>query len=302
VGAAVFAQEKVGLTVSSEIAFGDLGKGADYAFVTKGVPKDGAPDHVVGLATWIIPKIAYSTTIGKWSIGAGAKLTLSSQKDYNAPNYVAALEEFKVTYAVNDAVKVWGAFAGAGAKVTPGASYATGPFTISAELPLEGGFALSKVGFEPKVAYASGPLSASLKGVLKFVYTVPEGTADSDGWNKTENYEHLSIVQKIEVVGAYTAGPVKIEATFKIPLYAGWNDGNDGKVGDPSVGTNEFNFTGVIIEPKITYTVNSAVSAFAKVELSRIGLGSEITDSQLDKKGKKVGLGIVPTIGVTYAF
>jgi hypothetical protein len=307
----VFAQnapEKVGLTVTTEVGFGDLGLGANYAFVTAKPPKDG--EHVIGAATWVLPKIEYGQTFGKWTVNAGATLTLGSQKTYNAPNYTAAFEDFKVTYAANDAVKVWGKFPGTGGKFTPGLSYVTGPVTIEADIPLQNFFELPNIGFEPKVTYAAGPLSAYLKGVFKFLHMVDKGSVNSDGWKETENYEYLSIVQKIEIKGTYTVGPAKIEATVVIPLYKGWNDGNDGKIGDPAIGaevaaqdpTAGLLFTGITITPKFTYTVNSAVDVYAEVKLSRIGLGSDITDQQLDVKGNKIGIGIAPTIGVSYAF
>jgi hypothetical protein len=299
----VFAQEKLGLKVTTELGLGDLAN-PDFAKpFTSGGPADA--DFIAGSANWTIPKFEFSRTAGKWTFDAMGKLVVSSSKTVNAPAYAHGDGSVKFTYLIATGMKVWWQI-GDGVDLKPGFSYASGPVTAQIEIPLGGLFTNPIVKLEPKVSYGAGSFGASLKGVFALVDVTEVDEVDDDGWTVHKQAENTSFVQGLEAAANYTAGPVKIEATFYFPLYTNWAlDPKDmadlgmisSDVFDPLKG---FSGKGIKITPKVTYTAGD-LSVYASVEIGNIGINSDLID-YFDDQDLKLGASIKPTIGVSYAF
>jgi hypothetical protein len=325
VGGALFAQEKLGLTVTTEVDFGDVANSDLAKPFTSGAPADVA-DFIAGSAIWTIPKFEFSRTAGKWSFAAMGKLTVSSSKTVNAPVYGRGDGSVKLTYLIADGVNVWGQI-GDGVELKPGFSYAAGPVTAQLEIPFVSGlFTNPVIKLEPKVSYSASGIGASLKAVfaLADVTEPDELISDDDDWDSYKQrgdfYPSTSFVQGLELNASYATGPVKIEATFYFPLYANWALDPDNfddlgiisgdavltalmdmKSGKGPASPPAISGKGITIEPKVTYTIG-AVALYAQVKIGNIGLNADLIDLYDDFFDKKLGVSVAPKIGVSYSF
>jgi hypothetical protein len=246
--------------------------------------------------------------VGKVTFDAAGQLKIASSKDVNAPVYSHADGVVKLTMEVATGAKLW-AQIGDGLDLKPGFSYAFGPVTAQLEIPfVKTLFTQPVIRLEPKVSYSANGIGASLKGVFALADVNKNDGTDNDGWPTYKQADTTSFAQGLELAGNFTTGPIKVEATFFIPLYKNWTL-DPAKLADTGILSSDafnpmdgFNGKGITIAPKITYTA-SALSLYATIKIGNIGIHSDLIDLIKAQPGaKKLGASIVPTIGATYAF